>query len=297
METAQLNTILTFYDITDPPIDSELSGIPIPLLRKAIGILGKSGRAQILGVADGEGVILLEAVTEFKERIVPIFRRAEEQSREIEHLKRQLSKHESEVAANARQFATLERKRDEACHLWQKTIAERDKAIDLSNQAVLKINQLQKDLYQVQAQETKLESTRILYKTQLLEHKEMEQRQNEKIKSLKRQLIIAQQEVQKERDDRIKVDSSAPLSQCLKRRAISSDTPSQTPVELIDATSKSTLFDAMPKPDQSGSNWNFMQPDLKKQKVVDTFPVRLDKRGHAVGPIQTGSRKTIRIRR
>ncbi|KAG6846866.1 hypothetical protein H0H93_011367, partial [Arthromyces matolae] len=58
-ETAQLNTILTFYDITDPPLDSELTGIPIPLLRKAISILGKTGRAQMIGVADGEGVRIL----------------------------------------------------------------------------------------------------------------------------------------------------------------------------------------------------------------------------------------------
>ncbi|GLB41895.1 putative ESCRT-II complex vps25 subunit [Lyophyllum shimeji] len=56
--TGQLNTILTFYDITDPPIESELTGIPIPLLRKAISILGKTGRAQMIGVADGEGVRL-----------------------------------------------------------------------------------------------------------------------------------------------------------------------------------------------------------------------------------------------
>lgn len=56
--TGQLNTILTFYDITDPPIESELSGIPVPLLRKAINILTKSGRAQLIGVADGEGVRL-----------------------------------------------------------------------------------------------------------------------------------------------------------------------------------------------------------------------------------------------
>ncbi|KAG6811874.1 hypothetical protein H0H92_005450 [Tricholoma furcatifolium] len=55
-ETAQLNTILTFYDITDPPVKSELTDIPIPLLRKAIGILGKTGRAQLIGAADGEGV-------------------------------------------------------------------------------------------------------------------------------------------------------------------------------------------------------------------------------------------------
>ncbi|KAG2103109.1 ESCRT-II complex vps25 subunit [Suillus discolor] len=54
--TGQLNTILTFYEISDPPIQSPLSGIPIPLLRRAITILSRSNRAQIIGVADGEGV-------------------------------------------------------------------------------------------------------------------------------------------------------------------------------------------------------------------------------------------------
>lgn len=54
--TGQLSTILTFYEITDPPIESPLTGIPLTLLRRAITILGKTGRAQIIGVADGEGV-------------------------------------------------------------------------------------------------------------------------------------------------------------------------------------------------------------------------------------------------
>ena len=54
--TGQLNTILTFYEISDPPISSPLSGIPIPLLRRAIIILTRSNRAQIIEVADGEGV-------------------------------------------------------------------------------------------------------------------------------------------------------------------------------------------------------------------------------------------------
>ncbi|KAF5386940.1 hypothetical protein D9615_001718 [Tricholomella constricta] len=59
--TGQLNTILTFYDITDPPIESELTGIPISLLRKAITILSKTNRAQMIGVADGEGVRIFAA--------------------------------------------------------------------------------------------------------------------------------------------------------------------------------------------------------------------------------------------
>ncbi|KAI0045405.1 ESCRT-II complex vps25 subunit [Auriscalpium vulgare] len=54
--TGQLNTILTFYEITDPPIASELSGLPLPLLRNAIAILAKSGRAQTISIADGDGV-------------------------------------------------------------------------------------------------------------------------------------------------------------------------------------------------------------------------------------------------
>ncbi|KAK0221868.1 ESCRT-II complex vps25 subunit [Armillaria fumosa] len=54
--TGHLNTIMTFYEVTDPPLESPLSGIPVALLRKAIGILAKTSRAQLIAVADGEGV-------------------------------------------------------------------------------------------------------------------------------------------------------------------------------------------------------------------------------------------------
>lgn len=47
---------MTFYEITDPPVPSPLTGIPLTLLKQAIAILTKTGRAQIIGVAEGEGV-------------------------------------------------------------------------------------------------------------------------------------------------------------------------------------------------------------------------------------------------
>ena len=59
IDSGQLNTIMTFYDITDPPVESTLTNIPVPLLRKAIGILGKTGRSQMIAIADGEGVRFL----------------------------------------------------------------------------------------------------------------------------------------------------------------------------------------------------------------------------------------------
>lgn len=59
ISTGQLNTILTFYEIIEPPVPSPLSGIPQPILRKAIGILGTTSRSQIISIVDGEGVRLL----------------------------------------------------------------------------------------------------------------------------------------------------------------------------------------------------------------------------------------------
>ncbi|KAH7914585.1 ESCRT-II complex vps25 subunit [Hygrophoropsis aurantiaca] len=56
--TGQLNTILTYYEITDPPVPSSLSDIPLPLLKRAVNVLTRSGRAQIIGVAEGEGIRL-----------------------------------------------------------------------------------------------------------------------------------------------------------------------------------------------------------------------------------------------
>ena len=50
---------MTFYDITDPPLESALTNIPVPLLRKAIAILGKTNRSQMIAITDGEGVRFL----------------------------------------------------------------------------------------------------------------------------------------------------------------------------------------------------------------------------------------------
>lgn len=54
--TGQLNTILTFYELIEPEIPSPLSGLPLALLTRAIAVLRKSGRAQMIDAADGGGV-------------------------------------------------------------------------------------------------------------------------------------------------------------------------------------------------------------------------------------------------
>ncbi|GJJ11208.1 hypothetical protein Clacol_005440 [Clathrus columnatus] len=54
--TGQLNTILTFYELTTSGIDNPTKGLPLILLRKVIAILGKTGRGQIIEGVEGGGV-------------------------------------------------------------------------------------------------------------------------------------------------------------------------------------------------------------------------------------------------
>ncbi|KAG5342004.1 hypothetical protein C0989_006153 [Termitomyces sp. Mn162] len=285
-------------------IDEDSKAISVEIAEKKLKKLAKTLDSSETNVAsfikEFHATILIEAVMELKERIIPVFRRVEEQSREIERLKRQLSSCQTEVAAGVRRIETLKIERDEAHATLRETIDERDKALDLGNQVARKTVQLRKDLARAKAQESGLEDTNNLYKAQLLQHKEMERRQSEKIKSLKQQLAIAQQEAQNEWDARLEVDLDSPASlsqRPRKRRALSP--PPRIPVQSSDANAKSTLFEAMPEPGQFGSNsnWNPMRPDLKKQKIANTYPVKLDKRGRPIGAVQIGIRKTIRITR
>lgn len=61
--TGQLNTILTYLEITEPAVPSSLSDIPMTVLRRAIQILAKTSRAQVITIADGEGVRFLPGNT------------------------------------------------------------------------------------------------------------------------------------------------------------------------------------------------------------------------------------------
>ncbi|TIB77754.1 ESCRT-II complex, vps25 subunit [Wallemia mellicola] len=56
--TAQLNTPLTYYELTEGDYShlSELNGLPTPILRSAINILVKQNKAVTIKTSNGEGV-------------------------------------------------------------------------------------------------------------------------------------------------------------------------------------------------------------------------------------------------
>jgi len=61
--TGQLSTILTLFEIVEPAVPSEFSGVPLPVLRRAIAVLGKTARAQTIEITDGEGVRFFQGST------------------------------------------------------------------------------------------------------------------------------------------------------------------------------------------------------------------------------------------
>ena len=54
---------MTFYEIVEPPIPSELSNLPVSLLKKVIVVSVKTVRTQIIAVTDREGVRFLHGTS------------------------------------------------------------------------------------------------------------------------------------------------------------------------------------------------------------------------------------------
>ncbi|KAG6864220.1 hypothetical protein C0991_011292 [Blastosporella zonata] len=247
---------------------------------------------------------LLQAVKDFKDRIIPVFKKAEEQSREIETLKSQLETCQAELAISVSSIGLAEKKRDQASSALHQTTIERDTAIELADKAAQKTVQLRLDLTRAQQQGADLEESKSLYKKQLLEHQEVERKQNEKIRSLRQRLANAQQEIETERTARkleVDLDSGTLSTQRpSKRRATSPPRPSDLK-NLISSTitnTKPAFFEGMPPP-RFETDWNLRKPDGKKQKLSvsdsskQSFPIKLE-RGRPVGSVQIGTRTRIR---
>lgn len=54
--TGQTNSILTFYELTEPSSTKDFADLPLGLLKMALQPLVKQNKAQIFQTADGEGV-------------------------------------------------------------------------------------------------------------------------------------------------------------------------------------------------------------------------------------------------
>ncbi|KAG6910914.1 hypothetical protein DXG01_006597 [Tephrocybe rancida] len=255
--------------------------------------------AETLDSSKSNVLDLIQAVQDFKDRIIPVFKKAEEQSREIEALKARLESCQANLVFSASHIGPLEAERDQTRAELLGTIIERDTAINFAKQATEETVQLREELKRATAQETFLQESRSLYKMQILAHKDAERKQIEKIDSLKRRLAIAQQEAEHEREARLEVDldSQTPLTQRSSKRKASS--PSRPPSS-TDTSSKVAFFEAMPRP-RFGTDWNLPSPlDLKKRKPLNSSKstcLKLDGHGRPIGSVQIGSKSIKRIPR
>ncbi|KAF8645062.1 hypothetical protein AX16_008120 [Volvariella volvacea WC 439] len=218
--TGQLNTILTFYDITDPPVESPLTNIPIVLLKKAISILAKTGRAQLIAIADGEGVrffagnsdvviqrlgdmdensklvsvkrtgdklqreamladgdgaeLLLKAVNDFQDRIVPAFTTIEKQAQEIANLRTEIQDQELQNNRLCKKLKDAETLIEEAHSLRQslnQATEQTEKAITFAEMATNEMVELRDEKEQLERKCAELSEQHKLRCQQLEKHR------------------------------------------------------------------------------------------------------------------------------
>ncbi|KAG6820791.1 hypothetical protein H0H93_011556 [Arthromyces matolae] len=186
---------------------------------KAVSI--QTARQKLMGYADTSdcgkdcATVLLNALAQFNERIIPTFQKVEDQRKEIDLLMVQLKQRQQCMDDRQGRIDTLVKERDQARNALQVTQAERDSALDLASQAAEKMLQLRADLTQARGQEYDLQESKALYRTQLLDYKELQRKQNEKIKSLKKQLLVAKR-AETSRRQEIDVEPRSPPGKSYK---------------------------------------------------------------------------------
>ncbi|KAF8078181.1 hypothetical protein FPV67DRAFT_1464486 [Lyophyllum atratum] len=241
-------------------------------------------------VVQNNNDFLLQAIEDFKKRIIPVFERATEQATMIESLKKSLETCQGDLARSARQ-------RDEMrCNLHQME-QERDQAIELAR------------LASNETRVSELEEKTQRYRSQLIRHSKASQQHADKISSLEQQLTDLRAQQILDRDEHcpgVELESGYSTTQAYNPRPISPATPlkptSTVTKPLSTHTNSGCDFEAMPPPGGFRSDWQISVPDklLKKRKLGSEneakggFPISLDKKGRPIGTIQLGTIRTLR---
>ncbi|KAF5386939.1 hypothetical protein D9615_001719 [Tricholomella constricta] len=240
--------------------------------------------------------ILLQVIDDFKKRIVPVFKRAEEQAAQIEQLKENLQTCRDDLAASVRRAEPLEKELTNIRNNLHQMEEERDQAIDLARLASGETVQLREDLASSKSKVSDLEEKTHRYKGQLVRHTKAAQQQANKIKILEAKEIANKDEARQEVDR-----GSEFLTQDCRPRTLDATTPTiSQPVALsTQVNSVQRDFEGMPPPGGFRSDWQLSYREKKRKFGLENqadrnFPLTLDKKMRPVGRVQIGIRTTLR---
>ncbi|GLB35177.1 hypothetical protein LshimejAT787_0207420 [Lyophyllum shimeji] len=269
---------------------------------------GKKLNAFVKEVEGGQDTYssLLQAVEDFKERIIPAFRKAEEQAKEIETLKKKLEVCQHDLAGSVSRVKPLEKElgkmRSNLCQVEQ----ERDQAIGLAEQASQETIRLRQRLARTEQEVHDLQAETKRYKEHLLQQANIARSQNKKIERLKKDSNKSKaQPTQENARSEVVLESEKSVTQSYDACEVDLEMP-LTPSSSLErplsthANNVRHDFEAMPPPGGFRSDWQLPDKFSKKRKRdsengrTDGFPLSLDTKGRPLRTVQLGTRRTLR---
>ncbi|KAK2464025.1 hypothetical protein APHAL10511_003969 [Amanita phalloides] len=253
---------------------------------------------------------LLQAVTDFKERIAPVFKEVNEQKDELQRL--QIVLNES-VAQNERteistaKLQSLEDRLLEVCKIQEQVEMERDHVAEAAAKATDELCTTRTDNTLLNAHVSTLEKEIASLKGYLQQYKIAERKSKIKRKELQRRLEELEHKTSANDEAADLTLVTAPPSDidldddALKNapRASSRNRNDTLPIQLT--VESQYDFEGMPRPGFS-SNWkssehrHVKRMKLSSVKEITNFPIALDRFSRPTAPVQYGPKKKIRVR-
>ncbi|KAF9459340.1 hypothetical protein BDZ94DRAFT_1268414 [Collybia nuda] len=308
-----------FIDVVEPKVSAatavveglnEMGGnSKLVIVRKAEEKFGKT--AGSLKVDEDTAAMLLHAVSDFKERIIPVFTKVEAQMEEIISLRRDLHAawHEKEqLEARYQEVRKVETDVQEMKESVFQALNERDKAITLAEQACSETVKLREAKELITHTISTLEGENERYQNQLHIHMKLERTRKDKISRLKQEILVLKEATHlKENGGALRPPVQAHIEYLSTQEILMpvKSTDTQTPGSIIvcGTKGKSTRhdFEGMPSP-RFASEWQIEAPQSKKRKsaaianegMKNEFPIGLNKGGYPLKTVQLGPKKLLR---
>ncbi|KAG5645038.1 hypothetical protein DXG03_007217 [Asterophora parasitica] len=249
---------------------------------------------------------LLQAIDDFKQRIAPVFTRAEEQAMRIDELARKLRTCEANLAQSVRLQEPLSKEVKKLRGDVDQMEQERDQAIDLARQASDETIQLRENLALSKARVSELENDTARYRLQLQGHNKVAKKHKQMIATLEQGLaqeIANKKEMANEDDTHHEVGHDLTYFSTQHKTFVAGSNPAMPAKPLTQPLSKHVVntpdFAGRPPPGSGfQSDWQLSNRDTKKRKLglenmvpADgrKFPLALDNKGRPIAAKPTGS--------
>ncbi|KAF8634217.1 hypothetical protein AX15_001026 [Amanita polypyramis BW_CC] len=251
---------------------------------------------------------LIQAMTEFKERIVPVFKEAEKQKQKVRELQSELESHKDQSQAYdmktellTAKLRSLEDKMVEIRKSQGQVETERYRAVELAEKASNDLRTVRKDNITLSERVSVLEEETTSLKGYLQQYKAAERKSKVKRKEMQRRLAELEHKACENKGDTQNASAATLPAVVNLDEETRKVTTTKDPDPFQYSIEPRFDFEGMPGPGfastwKPGEHRSVKKIKLSNDKVkeITNVPIALDKSGHPTLPVQLGPKRRLR---